>query len=96
MSKIELTDRIVRNVLGCMDDLKRRTLAEVTVRYNQKYPPPFLGRKITEAKVKEILVLLEGSDLMASEVFTFFDQPIEPTKRYSITTNGIQYLGQKP
>ncbi len=42
--------------------------------------------------IRKILKFLEESNLVRSEVFTFDAEPIPPTKKYTLTNAGINFI----
>jgi hypothetical protein len=53
-------------------------------RKNPPLPP------VSPSFIRDIMKFLETSRLVRSEVFTFYEEPIPPTKKYTLTTAGIQ------
>lgn len=88
-------DRFVRGVLWCLSDGRKKSLTEVTFAYNQRFPPPLLGLKRGEGRVKKALESLIEHGFVEAEVLSFTTEVIPETKHYSITQLGLHYLGQK-
>jgi DNA-binding PadR family transcriptional regulator len=91
----KFSDLKVRRVTHCLADMRRRSLAEVTSEYNRKYPPGFTFFTMSEVEVKRILDSLVVHGYVRFEVLTFTNEPIAPTKFYTLTSSGIQNLNRK-
>ncbi len=94
MAEVKVSDQLVRRVLTCLADCKRRSLKEVTEVYNQRYPPGLKLFKRGQKDIKSILDVLVVRDLVLGEVFTFTNEPIPPTKFYVLTGGGFRALNQ--
>jgi hypothetical protein len=95
-----LTDLRVSRVLGCLCDMRRKTLKEVTGEYNRRYPPSrihkVIGIETRTQHIYPILKFLIAQGLVTKELFSFTDRPlITPEHLYFLTQEGIRYVGAK-
>ncbi len=93
----QLNDQKVRRVLECLRDYRRRSIEEITIMYNQLYPPPLIGKYIgfkTDVRViKPIIHFLEESGFIEKHIMSFTDEVHHvPLIQYSLTNGGIQHL----
>ncbi len=92
---LTLADLKVRRVLECLADFKRRSLKEVTARYNERYPPALGLFKVSEKTVKALLDFTVETTCVRTEILSFTSEPIPETKFYSLTASGIQTLSKR-
>ncbi len=94
-----LNDMKVRRVLGCLRGHKQKSCTEITLEYNQKYPPFYLpkklGLKVPEWKILEILGFLIVEKLVVSQILSFTDEPVlDSQKHYALTQKGFEYISK--
>jgi hypothetical protein len=94
-------DLFLTRVLRCFEGHRYKhaalSLKEVTDRYNELYPPSFVGkllrRSVTEAAVQTALTAHVRFGHLEAELFSFTDQPHPvPLRRYVLTPLGVQKL----
>ncbi len=96
----KLTQIRVRRVLECMRSYKRKSLSEITLEFNRRYPPSMI-RKIIGIKVKErdilgVLNFLVEQKFVEKQLFRFTNQALPMSEQmYCLTQEGIRYLGSK-
>lgn len=98
MIEYTLTDKEVRWVLICLNDFHHHSIPEIAERYNRLRPPSLLFPKPKSAAFIEGILkfLMKGeSPLVAREIYTFYAEPIPPTKYYSLTDAGIRFINAR-
>lgn len=90
------SEKEVLRVLACLRDLRRHPLDEIVVEYNNLYPPSILFPvKKGWPVIKSVLDFAVATGYVSAEVLTFYAEPIHPTKFYTLTGSGIQYLHRR-
>jgi len=93
-----LSNQKVRRVLECLRDYHRKTIEEITLLYNQLYPPPLMGKyigfKTNERELQPVISFLEKNGYVEKHIMSFtYEVHTTPLIQYSLTNVGIQHLG---
>ncbi len=100
MEQLSLADLVVRRILTCLRGSVQKSLLEITVLFNQKYPPLIrhgvLGRKKRTEEVAQVLQFLCTEGLVVREVLPVMNEVSYMTAQfYSLTKKGNKYFWTK-
>jgi hypothetical protein len=98
VKEYKLTDKEVRWVLICLNDIHHHRLSDIVDLYNRMHPPsllfPLPKKPIYIERILRFLT--EGrTPLVKREIYTYYTEPIPPTPFYSLTAAGIQFLNAR-
>jgi DNA-binding PadR family transcriptional regulator len=90
--ELTLSNLMVRRVLICLADMQQRSLTELVVEYNKKYPGfELMGEQVAKA----ILTFLVAEGYVECEVLSFTTEPIPQTKFYRLAALGLYELNRR-